>query len=1014
MTIIDDFVNYFSEYEEKYGEKTCLFMQVGDFFEVYSVTPNCPKIKQVANILDTVLSRKNKSINEISRKNPYMLGFPIHYLNKYLTKLLDKGYTIPVIEQVTEAPDPKRELTKIFSPGTLINNIRTTESNNLVSIWIEDEKCLITNKNILCIGISIIDISIGCNYIYDFYNIDFEKTLTELYQIIDKFYPKELIINYNNYDEELLQNIVKRINVNDRIVHTNKVLPIYLKLSYQTELLERIFENKSLINIFEYLNLERIDYGRNSYILLLNFIYEHNPLIIEKINKPEILSNIDNLLLHNNTLLQLNIIENKNIQINTKYKSLFHVIDQTSTPLGKRLLKYRLLNPIFNIDELTNRYDNIDIMINSDQIDMIEELLNNIYDIERLHRRVALKSLQPFEFANSLDLSYESIKKLLVIINHLYGNQFITEDDCILFNKYRIEYNQYFNLNEMTKYNLKNIKTSFFHIGIYLDIDQIQADINNITEYFNSLASELSDMIEYNCNYIKVEHTERDGYFLSTTNKRADILKRKLSEIDKDKYEFKKKTATVTRIVSNDIKSNSHKLIALQVQISERVKEYYLDVLELFYNQYSDLFIKLANTISNIDVIKSCAKISYLYSYCRPNIIESQDSYLDVVDLRHPIIERLNNDIPYIANSIQLGLNTSGILLYGLNFSGKSSYLRAIGLCVILAQSGIYVPATSFVYNPYKTFFTRISGDDNLFQGQSSFTVEMNDLRTILEYSNSNSIILADELCKGTEYSSSLAIVASSIITLANKNANFIFTTHINELSKMERINNLKNIKHYHLHVECNNDGTFIYDRQLREGSGSELYGIEVARSIKINNEVIKLAMDIRNEYAKQSNIIINPKVSKYNSEIYIDKCKICNITYTEVEPSTLDVHHISLQKYANCYGIINNFHKNELHNLIVVCKPCHIKIHQYNDTGCGINIINKIQTSDGVQINWELIENTTHVRKKCKYSNEDLKTIYSMKHSSFTQKNIINKLNTDHNIKISISTLRRLYKNID
>jgi DNA mismatch repair protein MutS len=1011
MTIIDDYILFQGEFEVKYGTNTCLFMQIGDFFEVYSDILNCPKIKKIAEILDVVLSKKNKSITEVSSKNPHMLGFPIHNLNKYLTLLLDHGYTVPLIEQVTEAPNPQREVTKIFSPGTLVSDIKSSESNNLISLWIQEETCMITNNTVLCIGISIIDISIGNSYIYNFYNNDFDKILTELYQIIDKFYPKEIVLNHSDKNIDLINKIIERIDINNRLIHINIPPNIHLKLSYQTELLERIFDNKSMISIIALLNLDNKEYGLKSYTLLLGFVYEHNTNIIKKINLPDILNTKDNLLLHNNTLLQLNVIENKNIQINTLYKSLFHVINHTSTSLGKRLLKYHLLNPIFNIEELNIRYNNIEIMMNSDRLLDISNLLNNISDIERLHRKIALKTLHPNEFGNALDMSYNSIRDLLLIINDIYGVDYVNDELINEFNRYRDEYNSYFDMDEIVKYNLKNIKGSFFKKGIYLDVDNIISEINTITNYFDEQANQLSKIIDYKAYNVKVENNDRDGYFLCATNKRSETLKTRLGKTTE--YKFKQKTASNMRITSNEIKLKSNKLIALQLKIKSIVYEYYISLLDEFYYKYSNLYHKLADIISNFDVIKSHVTMSQKYNYCKPTIIQSEHSFFDGSNIRHPIIERFDNNTKYVSNDMKLGDSQYGILLYGLNFSGKSSFLRSVGLAIIMAQSGMYVSASSFIYNPYHTFFTRISGDDNLFQGQSSFTVEMNDLRMITDYSNSNSIILADELCKGTEYSSSLALVASSVISLAQNGCNFIFTTHINELFKMKRINDISNIGHYHLHVQCNDDGTFIYDRKIRNGCGSDIYGIEVAKSIKVNKTIIDLAMVIRNEHLQISNIILNTKTSKYNSDVFIDKCQICNITYKEVEPSSLDVHHISQQKNADCHGMIDSFHKNERHNLIVLCKPCHIKTHQYNDTGIGINISHKIQTSHGVKIEWNLVNGNTNIKsKRCKYSNDDINIICSMKGKHLTQKNIIFKLKNEYNINISKSTLSKYLNN--
>ena len=237
--------------------------------------------------------------------------------------------------------------------------------------------------------------------------------------------------------------------------------------------------------------------------------------------------------------------------------------------------------------------------------------------------------------------------------------------------------------------------------------------------------------------------------------------------------------------------------------------------------KYKKIFDEIPKMIGEIDLIKSGAKTSLQYNYCKPTITKSKNSYINSKDMRHPIIEQIQTKSIYIPNDCNIGINSNqnGILLYGINASGKSSYMKSVGLNIILAQAGFYVAAKSFDFSPYTQIFTRISGNDNIFKGHSSFAVEMLELRNILLRSDSNSLILGDELCKGTESLSALAIVSSGIETLTNKKSHFIFATHLHGLSKIEEIQNIPSVKSYHLSIE-NRNGKLIYNRKLKEGSG--------------------------------------------------------------------------------------------------------------------------------------------------------------------------------------------------
>jgi DNA mismatch repair protein MutS len=281
--------------------------------------------------------------------------------------------------------------------------------------------------------------------------------------------------------------------------------------------------------------------------------------------------------------------------------------------------------------------------------------------------------------------------------------------------------------------------------------------------------------------------------------------------------------------------------------------------------------------------------------------------------------------------------------------------MKSVGLNVIMAQCGMFVPCNEFIYNPYKNILTRITGEDNFSKGFSSFVVEMTELRTILNRSGQNSLILGDEICHGTEQISALAIVSSSIVELSHKNSNFIFATHLHRLSVMDEITSLHNVCCWHLKVlfdevlDC-----LVYDRKLEPGAGSDLYGLEVAKYIiQEQPDFIKRCMDIRRKILEIPSEAVSLRTSKYNVKLLVDKCKICG-------KKGEDTHHIDFQCNADDDGGIRvgdkKFHKNVTANLVALCKKCHIKVHHSVDNKKFV-IDGYIQTTKGTVLKWNEID---------------------------------------------------------
>ena len=1055
--LIDDYINYHNKYSKKYGSKTVVLMQVGSFFECYAIENEDPLEKfnsenlyNICDICNIQSSRKNKNIIQSSRSNPIMAGFPTLAIDKFIQILLNNMFTIILIEQVTEPPEPERKVTNIYSPGTNIQYINSDDTPNLISIYIENIKDIKNYKDIIAVGLSVIDLTTGKSILYETFSDkeDNYKAYDEIYRFIQTHNPKEIILNVksSNLSKEEL---VTYLEINSRNYHyfSNEHIDKNItKISYQRTFLEKVFKNmnKSFLTIHEFLDIENNIYGTVSYISLLQFAYEHNENIIQKIEKPKIWQGNNHLILTNDSINQLNLIDYS--PNSGKYDSLFGILNNTSTTIGKRYLKDKLLNPINNVEILERRYSYIEELLlkNSNSVyyyKEIETYLNKICDIERLHRKMSLKMLQPADFS-MLDISYRNILHILdnievFSVESRNINQILPNKDKLnLFREFINEYTELFDLNEIMKYHLNNISNSFFNKNQIEELDNIQDEIKEYRNILQTIANKLSYYIEKGSEYVKLEYTDKDGYYLLTTKKRGESIKSSFKNMGYKNFKVKELDLEINpnnleikflknscKISSDYLNSISYKMRNKEEEIKLKTTKYYLEYLEIFYNKYSDTLKEITNFIAKVDFYKSNAKSSIMYGYYKPNLyFKNQEesiknnSFILAKEMRHPIIEKIQTSVEYVPNDISIGslneientnpnpnTNPNGILLYGCNAVGKSSLMKAIGLNIIMAQTGMFVPCNEFTFNPFNYIFTRINDNDNLFKGQSSFAVEMSELRGILKRSNNKSMILGDELCSGTESVSAQSIFAASVIKLSERNVNFIFATHLHELYKRKDIQSLENVKSYHLKVIFDpKTKKLVYDRKLEEGNGPTIYGLEVCKAMDLDEDFLKLANKIRQEILEVDERILSDNKSQYNSDLYVDLCKICNQKATET-------HHIKEQHEADENKMIGNINKDNLSNLVPLCNECHLKVHHNN-----LLIKGYINTSEGIKLDYCYItEKEVNMKKnsKKKYSDFQVKQILSYKDKQLSMSRAIIQIGEKEGIKISQQTLKKIWQ---
>jgi DNA mismatch repair protein MutS len=512
--------------------------------------------------------------------------------------------------------------------------------------------------------------------------------------------------------------------------------------------------------------------------------------------------------------------------------------------------------------------------------------------------------------------------------------------------------------------------------GVSKNLDDVFLKYNENLELFEKIREYLNQLIKIaeknqELDHVKKHETEKSGFSLIITKTRGKLLKTVFANMLKEnpestvEIENKKIPVKDIRLVSatgsNDeitfplLTQTTKNILFLKEEVNKETAKVYQEILSVIERDWFQCLENLTKYVGKIDVITTKAFIAREYNYCRPEIVEnSPKSFLNAENLRHPLIEHINTNEIYVPNDICIGApatqgdlgidppsaghlqdppkaaqNTippaaDGILLFGTNAVGKTSLIRAVGITLIMAQCGCFVPCSRFQYKPYTAIYSRILGNDNLFKGLSTFMVEMSELRTILKMADENSLILGDELASGTENESALSIFASGLIDLHKKRASFIFATHMHEIVHFEEIGELEKLALKHLEVYYDREqDCLVYNRKLKEGAGNRMYGLEVCRSLHMPEDFLETAMKIRGRYFPETGGELSMKPSHFNSKKIRGLCEICKVELSE------ETHHMSPQRDADKNGFIGTFHKNHPANLLAVCEKCHDKIHK-------------------------------------------------------------------------------------
>jgi DNA mismatch repair protein MutS len=857
MGMIEEYFEYQKNIESKYGDRSVVLMQVGGFFEVYSLGEQ-GKAKEVARVCNMVLSSKNKNIPN-GPTNPNMCGMPLQSVKRYIEILVYANFTVVVVEQDIDNPQNRR-IVDVHSPGTHVSD--TSDSNTIACVY----------ENGMHASICWINAATGRVCVQEIYGDTQRFIHEEIFRIVTSSGSKETII------------CSKKSKSND--IHTDGYRhvvdynPIYENVAFQNKIIGRVYGHH-LISPIESINMEMYSVGIIPLVILIEFCGGHHTSLLKRIQKPIIETN-DKMVLHNTTMHQL--------QMTNTNKGLYDVINKTSTSMGKRLLWNTMTNPSNNVSHINASYDDIESLM--PHVDELISHLKQIGDIDRILRQIANKTIRTQDILHLV----HSLEHSILVLSSVEMKMSFDIQTNILRDHYDF----------ITKTIDVSSNDTVFVRGVYPDVDTSRDAIETYIHKLDSICKRYSKMISKNEDCVKLDMS-KDTYTIYTTPSRATELKKHVSA--KNVF-FTKENKQRVHLSTHDINTLIHELVKEKERYSHIVSEHFSSFIDGLFDICDDLLLS-SSCVARIDMLVSHCIVAQSNKYSRPRAVIANKAYIIAKNMRHPIVEQLDNDTIYTGNDVNLQ-DRRAMLLYGVNGSGKSCFSKSIGLCIVMAQMGMFVPATSFEFSPYDRMFTRISSDDNIYKGLSSFFVEMTELKSILDHANDRTLVIGDEVCKGTEDISAISIVATTCQMLTNKDTNFVFATHLHGLPKLDVIQSAiqSAIQIKHIGVSMS-DGNIIFDRLLRDGQGDNLYGLEIANFILGNKEFARIALSTRNEIIKN-----NPKKSKYNASVIISSCEVCEST------DHLETHHIIFQNVAHKNT------KNRKSNLVVLCKLCHDRVH--------------------------------------------------------------------------------------
>lgn len=801
-----------------------LFFRLGDFYEMFF-----EDAVVASKVLEIALTGKSCGLED---RAP-MCGIPFHSANSYISKLVENGYKVAIGEQMEDPATTKgivkRDVIRVITPGTVLegNLLENKKNNYLLALYKEDEN----------VGLTYVDISTGevnATYLHS------SKVVEE----IAKIHPTEIILNDLGFMPE-----IKDIAILSNIYINEKFSEEYL----DTDILNKYFSKEYLRS----LKLDNSGAIKLSLSILLNYIYNTQKQITSNINNINIYNSSEFMVLDMFTRVNLELTQT--IRGNKKKGSLLHVLDRTSTAMGGRLLRKYVEEPLVNKNKIEERLNLIEEIKNDFGLrEDLNDILKNIYDIERICGKIAFEKVTPKEMIN-LRNSIEKLPNLKEIID-LSTAKTLRES---------IE-----NLDTLEDiYNL-------IDEAIIEEPSITIKDGNIIKSEFNNELKELRDISKNGAFMIKeVENREREktgvkslkvgfnkvfGYYIEIT--KANLQSAKID----DEYIRKQTLSNAERFITGELKEIEDKILNAEEKIKVLEYEIFVEIRQTIYKNI-DRIQKVAKTIANIDVLTSLATVAHINGYIKPEI--NEENKLDIRNGRHPVVENIIGEENFVPNDTYLNTGENIInIITGPNMAGKSTYMRQSAIIVLMAHIGSFVPAEYANISVCDRIFTRVGASDDLSQGQSTFMVEMTEVSQILRNATEKSLVILDEIGRGTSTYDGISLAWSIVEYIQSHiKCKTLFATHYHELTDLE--NKFDEVKNYSIAVKEQGE-SIIFLRKIIPQGADKSYGIYVAKLAKLPDEVIDRAKNILKDLEKKhvdNNININKKRSEDRKNLAVD-----------------------------------------------------------------------------------------------------------------------------------------------
>lgn len=824
MNELSPMMQQYMRIKEQYKD-AILFFRLGDFYEMFY-----DDAKLVSSELDLTLTGKDCGQNE---RAP-MCGIPYHSCDSYVARLVSKGYKVAMCDQVENPAQAKgvvkREVVRVITPGTIMEECMLDESQNnyICSIHVSEKE----NKNV---GLTFCDISTGELKTTEINDI--EQNLNFLKNEIGKFYPKEILFSGDLDFLSSIENFLKekfscRIEKIDKIFSDNEALDILLSF----------FDKDNLIN----LNLNENFSAINSMAILFEYLKITQKNGLERIEKAIYYDNSEYMRLDLNTIRNLEITET--MRKKSKKGSLLWVLDKTKTAMGKRMFRSWIERPLINVNRIKFRQDAVDELYKDIILrDAIEECLVGIHDMERIMTKITYGS------ANGRDLKSLSsaLSKLPKIKNILQSAN----------SKYLINlYNNIETLEE-THELIENAivdeppflikEGGIIKPGYSEEVDNLHKDMNGGKIVVAEI--EKRERESTGIPKLKIGYNRVFGYYIEVSNS----FKNKVPQ----NYIRKQTLTNCERFITEELKNLESRILYARDRVQE-VEYQIFERVRLQVAKELPKIVKSANTIAKLDIIRSLAEVAFKNNYVKPEI-NNGDKIL-IKEGRHPVVESLLKDAPFVPNNANLDNSENMVsIITGPNMAGKSTYMRQTAIIVLMAQIGSFVPADKAEIGVVDSIFTRIGASDDLASGQSTFMLEMNEVADILKNATKKSLLILDEIGRGTSTFDGMSI-AKAVLEYVSDNkrlgAKTLFATHYHELTSM--VDDFDNIKNYNIAVKKHGDDiTFL--RRIVPGAADDSYGIEVAKLSGIPDSIISRAKTILKEIESDNRYVACPENRK-------------------------------------------------------------------------------------------------------------------------------------------------------